>query len=170
MEICLHKNKVGGYAYNNANTLLTQIEQFLKRQLYEESTNGMKGLASDVSNTINKYKSTIHIKKRDVLTALRAAAKRARTDKSTVETDIANNSNVQDKANQQKILRIAAIGVKEGIAEGITKIVGRNITNPILWKTDNSNFYVCGSVSNPPTLHRHHRGGRVGGSETDPLT
>ena len=24
-EICLHKNKVGGYAYNDANTLLTQI-------------------------------------------------------------------------------------------------------------------------------------------------
>ena len=32
------------------------------------------------------------------------------------------------------------IVVKEGIEEGITKIVGRYITNPISRKTDNSNF------------------------------
>ena len=35
---------------------------------------------------------------------------------------------------------LAAIGVNEGIAEGITNIVGRYITNPILQKTDNRDF------------------------------
>ena len=30
-EIRLHKNKVGGYAYNDANKLITQIERVLKR-------------------------------------------------------------------------------------------------------------------------------------------
>ena len=36
LEIRLHKNKVGGYAYNDTNTLLTQIERVLRRQLFED--------------------------------------------------------------------------------------------------------------------------------------
>ena len=66
-DICLHKNEVGGYAYNDPNTILTQIWRFLERQLYEDSADGMTGLASGVSNVLNEYNSTIHIKKRDVL-------------------------------------------------------------------------------------------------------
>ena len=42
------------------------------------------------------------------------------------------------------------MGVKEGIAEGITKIVGRDITNPILWTTDNINFKLVNQY------HIHH--------------
>ena len=47
---------------------------------------------------------------------------------------------MQDKADRQNVFRFAAISVKEGTAEGITKIVGRDITNPILRTTENSNF------------------------------
>ena len=47
---------------------------------------------------------------------------------------------MQDKANQQNFFRLSTIGVKEGITEGIAKIVGRDITNPILRTTDNSYF------------------------------
>ena len=139
-EIRLQKNEVGGYAYNDANTLLTQIKRVLKRQLYEDSTNRLKGLASDVSNALNKYRSTIHIKKRDVLAASRADVERASTDDITVKPEIANSSNAQDKADRKNFFRLPVIGVKEGITEGITKIIGRNITNPILRKTDNSDF------------------------------
>ena len=96
----------------------------------------MKLLASDISNTLNKYKSTIHIKKRYVLAALIAAAERASTNDGTVKIEIANNSNAQDEANWQNVFRLAEIGVKEGITEGITKIVGRDIINPILQTTD----------------------------------
>ena len=59
----------------------------------------MKGLASDINSALNKYKSTIHIKKRDVLAASRAAAKCASTDNSTVKPDIINSSDAQDKAD-----------------------------------------------------------------------
>ena len=76
-EIRLHKNEVGGYAYNNANTLITQIERVLERQLLEDSADGMKWLASAVGNTIKDYKSMFHIKKRDVLAESRAAAEQA---------------------------------------------------------------------------------------------
>ena len=108
--------------------------------MYEGSANRMKGLVSDVSNGLNKYKSTIHTKKRDVLVASRAASKHTNTDDSTVEIEIANNSDAQDKANCQNVFRLAAIGINEGIAEGITKIVRRGITNPILRTKDNSNL------------------------------
>ena len=100
----------------------------------------MKGLASAVGNTLNDYKSTVHIKKQDVLTALRAAAERASIEDSTVEPEINMNSDAQDKADCQNVFCLATIGVKEWIAEGITKIVGRDITNPILQMTDNSDF------------------------------
>ena len=100
----------------------------------------MKGLARNVSNAINKYKSTIHIKKRDVLVASRAAANCASTNNITVKPEIVNNSDAQDKYDWQNVLRLAAIGVKEGTAEGITKIVGMDITNLILRTTDNSKF------------------------------
>ena len=100
----------------------------------------MKGLASKVSNALNNYKSTVHIKNRDVLAVLRAASERASTDDSTVEPEIANNSNAQDKANWYNVFRLAEIGVKEWFAEGITNIVGKDITNPILQMTDNQNF------------------------------
>ena len=139
-EIRLHKNKVGGFAYNDANTLLTKIERILERQLFEDSANRMKGLASVVGNTLNEYKSTVHIKKRDVLAASRAAAKCASTNDSTVEPDIDNNIDAQDKADRQNVFRLAAIGFNEGIAEGITKIVGRDIINPFLQMTENIDF------------------------------
>ena len=53
-EIRLHKKEVGGYAYNDADTMLTQIKQVLELQLYEDSANGMKGLASDINNALKE--------------------------------------------------------------------------------------------------------------------
>ena len=145
-DTCLHNNEVGGYAYNNENTFLKKIERVLKIQLYEESANRMKGLASDVSNALNDYKPTVHIEKRDVLAASRAAAERASTKDRNVKPEIVNNSDAQDKSNGQNVFRLAAIGFKEGIAEGITKIVRRNITNPIFWITENSKFKLAAQL------------------------
>ena len=54
----------------------------------------------------------MHTKKRDVLAASIAAAKRARTDNITVEPEIDNNSDAQDEADQKNVFRLAAIGVK----------------------------------------------------------
>ena len=134
-EIRLQKNEVGSYAYNEVNTLITQIERVLEWKLFKDSTDGM-----NVGNALNKYNLTVHIKKIDVLAALRAAAERASTDNRTVKPDIDNNSDVLDKADRQNVFFHAAIGVNKGILEGITKIVGSDITNPILRTTDNSNF------------------------------
>ena len=59
----------------------------------------MKGLASYISNSFNEYRSTINIKKRDMLTSSRAADDLVSTDDSTVDTEITNNSDAEDKAN-----------------------------------------------------------------------
>ena len=68
-EIRLHRIEVGGYAYNDVDTLITQIERVLERQMFEDSTDVMSGMARAVVNALNKYKLEVHIKKRDVLTA-----------------------------------------------------------------------------------------------------
>ncbi len=44
--IDIRKNEVGGYAYNDANTLITEIERVLAEQLLEDSTDEMKGILS----------------------------------------------------------------------------------------------------------------------------
>ena len=55
----IRKNEVGSYAYNDANTLITEIERFLAEQLFKDSTDGMKGLLSTTKNTLTEYKATI---------------------------------------------------------------------------------------------------------------
>ena len=144
LEIRLHKNEVNGYAYNDANMLLTQIEHIIEGQLFEDSANRMKGLAGDVGNATNDYKSTVHIRKRDVLMASRLTTECASTYNITVKPETDNNINAQDKDDWQNVFRLAVIGIMEEIAEGITKIVRGDITIPILRTIDNSDLNLVG--------------------------
>ena len=82
-ELLLHKNEVGGYAYNDSKTLAIQIERVLERQLFEDSSDDMKGLASSTPNTLIKYRANINIKKKDVITQSAAAAAAASTSTNT---------------------------------------------------------------------------------------
>ena len=75
-----------------------------------------------------------------MLAASRAAANRVSTDYSTADPEITNNSDAQDEADRQNVFRLAAIGIKEGISEGITKIFGKDITNPILQTMEDRDF------------------------------
>ena len=96
----------------NSNMFLTQTERVLKRKFFEDSSDGMKVLVSDNSNTLNEYKSTINIKKRYVLAASRRAAELSSTDAVIVKPEITTNSDAQDKAKGQNFSRLAAIDVK----------------------------------------------------------
>ena len=62
--IDIRKNEVGGYAYNDANTLITEIKRVLAEQLFEDSTDGMTGLLSTAKNTLTEYKVTSSIKRK----------------------------------------------------------------------------------------------------------
>ena len=120
--------------------LLTKIERVLKRHLFEGSSDGMKGLASDIRNALNKYKSTINIKRRDVLAASIVASDLVSTDDNTAKPEITNGSNAYDKAERHNVFRLTAIGIRKDIEDGITKIVGKDTTNPILRTTDDSDL------------------------------
>ena len=69
-----------------------------------------------------------------MLAASRAAAERSSIEDITVKPEIKTNSDAQDEVDFQNVR------VKEGIAERITNIVGRDIMNPNLWITDNRYF------------------------------
>ena len=66
-DIKLHKNKVGGYAYNDAQICVTQIIRVLERQTFEDLLDGMKGLASETPNELTNMKSTVSIMRKHIL-------------------------------------------------------------------------------------------------------
>ena len=137
------KNEVGGYAYNDANTLVVEIERLLGEQLFEDTTDGMKGLASTSKNTLNGYKGNIAIRRKDVLIAAQAEADRLNAlagGTSAIQPEFATNTDAQEEADRLNSYRLSAIGVKEGTAAAITKIVGKDITNPILRSADGTSF------------------------------
>ena len=63
--IDIRKNEVGGYAYNDANTLITEIKRVLAEQLFEDSMDEMTGLLNTAKNTLMEYKVTSSIKCKD---------------------------------------------------------------------------------------------------------
>ena len=59
--IDIRKNEVGGYAYNDANTLIIEIERVLAEQLFKDSTDGMTGLLNTAKHKPTEYKVTSSI-------------------------------------------------------------------------------------------------------------
>ena len=45
-DIILHKNEVGGYAYNDTRICIAQVKRVLERQMFDDSGDSMKGLVS----------------------------------------------------------------------------------------------------------------------------
>ena len=134
------KNSAGGYAFTAAELLRQNINRILCEQVYEFSNDGMTGLGDRTGNTLNSYKSNIMVTKQQVLKEAKAAAKAASTKTETVEPEFTTNSDAQDEANLRNSYRLAAIGVKEGVAEAITALVGEAITNPVLRSADGLTF------------------------------
>lgn len=139
-QLALTKNDVGGYEYNAAITLIKQINRVLEQQLFEETADGMVGLGSEHANTLTAFKSNIAIKKSDVKQQSIAEAAANSTTSNTLAPEITSNTDAQEEADRQNTARLAAIGVKEAIAAGITAIVGDHITNPILRTADGTDF------------------------------
>ena len=139
-ELLITKNNVGGYKYNAAVTLIKHINRVLKQQLSEESADGMVGLGSKTPNTLTNYKYNVAINKSEVKRQSIAEAQATSSTINIFTPKITTNADVQYKADRQNTAWLAAIGVKEAISAAITSIVGAQITNLILHKTDGSNF------------------------------
>ncbi len=99
----------------------------------------MEKLLNNGNNLLTLVKST------DAITAgsiIKAAKKRA--DKLTATTSkivlpsINAQTEAQEIANHLNVIKQLVIGAKEGVVKAITKLVGSNDTNSILWLADGS--------------------------------
>ncbi len=57
----------------------------------------------------------------------------------TVLPSITAQVEAQEEADQLNVINQLVIGTKEGVVEAITKLVGSDVTNAILWTTNDSN-------------------------------
>ncbi len=101
---------------------------------------GMEKLLNDGNNLLTLVKST------DAITASYMIKKaKNRSDKLTASTgktflpSITSRAEAQEEANQLNVINQLVIGAKEGVVKSITKLVGSNITNAILWTAEGSN-------------------------------
>ena len=135
----LHNNEVGGYAYNDAVMLCKQIDRLMECQCFEETAEDMKGLKDETPNVLMEMKAGVAVTKVAVLKASRDKAAATSTLSITIDPEIGKDD-AREEADRQNTFRLAVIGVKEAVAEGITALVGEAITNPVLWTADGSNF------------------------------
>ena len=75
----LHKNEVGGYAYNDTTVLCKQIEWLMELQCFENTADVMKGLKEEMPNILTKMKAGVAFTKSAVLKASRDKAAAAST-------------------------------------------------------------------------------------------
>jgi hypothetical protein len=101
---------------------------------------GMEKLLNNGNNLLMLVKST------DPITAgsiIKAAKKRA--DKLTAMTSrillpsVTTQTEAREEANRLSVINQSVIGAKEGVVKAITKFVGCDITNAILWTANCSN-------------------------------
>jgi hypothetical protein len=101
---------------------------------------GMEKLLNDSNNLPMLVKSTDAIMAGSVI---KAAKKRAdeltATTNKTVLPSITIQTEAKEEANQMNVINRLVNGAKEGVVKAITKLVGSDITNSILWTANSSN-------------------------------
>ena len=138
-KIKLPKDENGSYTHDDATLFLQRIERELERQLNEYTSSGMKQLTSATPNELTKLKASVSITWSGVIRSskAKAAKKYAETKKEEdKEPLIATRDDAKDEADRQNVARLATIGNKEGIIEGVRNRVGGAITDIVLKTAD----------------------------------
>ena len=99
----------------------------------------MKGLKYETLNVLTEMKAGVAVTKVAVLKASRDKAAAASTLSITVAPEIGKDD-AREEADRHNTFRLAVIGVKEAVAEGINALVVEAITNPVLPTADGSDF------------------------------
>jgi hypothetical protein len=101
---------------------------------------GMEKLLNNSNNMLTLAKSTDAIRAGSVIKAAkkRADVLTAMTGK-TILPSITAQTEAQEEADQLNIINQLVIGSKEGVVKAITKLVGSDITDAILWMANGSN-------------------------------
>ena len=91
----------------------------------------MKGLLSIMTNNCKVKSSKVYIYT-SILKASKKAADASSTSSKTVTPEITLCADAQEEADHQNMFTKAVIEAKEGSTEGITDLVGSEITDAIL--------------------------------------
>ena len=99
--LTLHKNERGGYAYDDARIFEKKVERELERQ-HCEHDDGMRGLLSEQSNSINVLRSNKVAMCSSILAASKAAAIKATSEAGAgaTEPEITTNDDARDEADR----------------------------------------------------------------------
>ncbi len=98
---------------------------------------GMEKLLIDGDNLLMLVKSTDTIMANPVIkSAKKRADKVTATTGKTIVPSITAQTEAQEEADQLNTINQSVIGAKEGVVEAITKLVGSNITDAILWTAE----------------------------------
>jgi hypothetical protein len=134
-KLTLQANEHGQYMHNAILLMQKGIQHVLISQLNpSDPGKGMEMLLNKGNNLLMLVKSTDKIMAGSVV---KAAKKRA--DKLTAMTGktvipiITVQGEAQEEADRLNVINQLVVGAKEGVVEAITKLVGSNVTNAILW-------------------------------------
>ena len=136
-KLSLPKNDNGQYTHNAILILKKQITRILAAQFYDGEGEGMKELMSKTTNTMCKIKST---HKKSCGSIIKASQKAADAENPKFEPAITSRGDAQEEVDHQNIFTQAVLGVKGGVTEGITNLVGSNITDAVLQTSDGTDF------------------------------
>ncbi len=99
----------------------------------------MEKLFDNGNNLLTLVKSIDAITASYVIkTAKKRADKLTASIGKTVLPSITSRAEAQEEANQMNVINQSVISAKEGVVEAITKLVGSNVTNAILWTANGS--------------------------------
>ena len=139
--LTLVKNANGSYTHENAQISKDEVGVILEAQFYnsDDGMHGMRGLLTGApANSFTMIKATSLATHATVLTALKVGAATISITLAPVEPDIKTNADAQDEADLQSMYIMAVVGVKEGVAAGVTTISGKEITDAVLRTVDST--------------------------------
>jgi hypothetical protein len=140
-KLTLQTKKHGQYMHDVILLLQKGIRRVLISQFNPSNPGtGMEKLLDNGNNLLTLVKSTDAITASYVITkAKNKADKLTASTGKTILPSITSRAEAQEEANQLNVISQLVIGTKEGVVEAITKLVGSDITDAILWMADGSN-------------------------------
>ena len=136
--ITLTRNTSGQYQHDVAEKAIEAILRHLLASFNaSQSGRGMSALAESTTNSLTSIKSTDSVTTDSILAAATTEAIAAAGKPDAIQTKY-TRSEARDEADAQNYSIQATIGTKEGVAEGITQLVGSAITDSVLKNVDGS--------------------------------
>jgi hypothetical protein len=137
-KLTLQTNKHGQYTHDAILLIQKSIQHVLVSQFKpSDPGKGMVKLLDNCNNILMWVQSTNAITAKSVLkSAKKRADKLSTTTVKSVLPTFTTQTEAQEEAGQLNVINQSVIGTKEGVVEAVSKLVGSDITDAILWTAD----------------------------------